>query len=346
MAALGKPLVIPIFIPHMGCPHQCIFCNQKAISFPEKKVPEPGQIHRIIDAYLRYKGHRSRVEVAFYGGNFLGLAPETVTALLEIVQPYADNGIIDGIRFSTRPDTIRGKTLDLISPYRISAVELGVQSMADTVLAASGRGHTAKDTCNAIDLLKKNKYCIGVQLMVGLPGDNEKKLMAGTRTIAGLSPDFARIYPLLVLAQSPLERLFKQGGYVPLNLDEGISLTKKMVSVLKKKQIRVIRVGLQASDIMSDESVVLAGPWHPAFGHLVFSGLMFDDLAEQIRSYPGGIRSNRVSVIIHPKSESRLRGDKNSNLEKLAREFPHIEVIIKKDDRLAIDQVKLETENV
>ncbi len=348
----GKPLVIPIFIPHHGCPHQCIFCNQNVIAGQKNQVPGTDQIpgalsiNRTIQDYLKYQGKRSHVELAFFGGNFLGLPPKMVTGLLNIVQPYIKDGAIQGIRFSTRPDTISTASLDLIKPFEISMVELGVQSMDDGVLAASGRGHTAADTTHALDLLKQRGYPVGVQLMVGLPKDNEATLLSGTKKIAGLAPDIARIYPLLVLAQSPLAKLYNQGKYSPLSLDKSIELVKKMVVVLERAHVRVIRVGLQASDIMADESQMLAGPWHPAFGHLVFSSLMYDALVDRIKSCQAMADPGRIRIFVHPRSESRLRGDKNGNLEKLPRDFPGLEFEIIKDSQLAVGQVRVENETV
>ncbi len=348
----GKPLVIPIFIPHHGCPHQCIFCNQNLIAGQKSQVPGTDQvpgaalINQTIQDYLKYQGKRRHVEVAFFGGNFLGLQAKTVTGLLNIVQPHIKNGAIQGIRFSTRPDTISTATLDLIKPFEISMVELGVQSMNDGVLTASGRGHTAADTTHAMDLLKHRGYPVGVQLMVGLPKDSEATLLSGTRKIAGLAPDIARIYPLLVLAQSPLATLYKQGKYTPLSLYKSINFVKQMVVILQKASVRVIRVGLQASDIMADESQMLAGPWHPAFGHLVFSALMYDELIEKIKSCSGRTDSGRMRILVHPSSESRLRGDKNGNLEKLSRDFHGMEFAIIKDRSLAPGRIEVENETV
>ncbi len=332
MNQTDKPLVIPVFIPHYGCPHQCAFCNQSIITNQKSKLPEPSQIHDIITQYLQYKGGRKRVELAFFGGNFLGLPHKTIIKLLETVNPYVTEKKINGIRFSTRPDTINTQTLDLIKPYKISAAELGVQSMNDAVLLKSQRGHTALDTEKAIKLLKKYSFKIGVQVMVGLPGDSEGLLLKSIKQIAGLSPDFARIYPLMVLKDSLMEQWYKDNSYHPLNLEESVNLVKKVYQIFKMSDIDVIRIGLQSSDMMEDESMVIAGPWHPAFGHLVFSQIFYDTICKKIDQNPELLRAEKLVLRVHPKSESRLRGDKNSNIKKLKLRYPGIEFLINSDN--------------
>jgi histone acetyltransferase (RNA polymerase elongator complex component) len=352
-----KPLVIPVFIPHSGCPHQCAFCNQSIITNENPGLPDKESIKQIINQYLSYKGKRKQVELAFFGGNFLGLKPEEITALLGLILPYIENQKIDGIRFSTRPDTISQANLDLIQSFPISAIELGVQSMNNRVLSLSRRGHTSQDTISAIRLLKENEHKIGAQVMAGLPGDHEKSLLDSTQIVAGLQPDFARIYPLMVLKGSVLEQWFKKGEYIPLNLEKSINLVKKMVHIFDNHQVKVIRVGLQASDVMEDESMVVAGPWHPAFGHLVFSQIMLDAACDKIDQYLAkalpnvksdakpedrpNAKTGQLILNVHPRSESRLRGDKNKNLEQLKRKYPNVNISILKKDTMPLNHVQV-----
>ncbi len=365
-----KPLVIPVFIPHFGCPHQCAFCNQTIITNQgitnqgitnqgitnqgitgqgvlnqNIAIPDQDDINQTIDQYLQFKGGRSRVELAFFGGNFLGLDPAKIIGLLEIIIPYIQEKKIDGIRFSTRPDTINSDTLSLIDPFPITAVELGVQSMNDKVLKQSNRGHTCQDTISAMELLKEKGYSIGVQVMVGLPGDIDSSLMESTRMIAGFEPDFARIYPLLVLKGSQLETWFQQGKYAPLSLEDSVDLSAKMIRIFQGHKVKVVRVGLQASDMMEDESMVVAGPWHPAFGHLVFSQIMFENACQSMDEYllqiqPVPNLQKFVCVHVHPQSASRLRGDKNNNFEKLKHRYPDWTFSIREDEKVDLDQVQ------
>ncbi len=337
-----KPLVIPVFIPHSGCPHQCAFCNQSIITSKKQPLPDKASIHGIIQQYLRFKGKRRSVELAFFGGNFLGLEPQIIEHLLQWISPYILERKIDAVRFSTRPDTISKQRLDLIQSFPVSMVELGVQSMNDKVLLASKRGHTAKETQAAIPLLKKHGYRTGVQVMVGLPKDNKVSLMESTRKLAALLPDAARIYPLLVLKNSLIEHWYRDGKYTPLSLEESVRLAGQMVNIFTENKVKVIRVGLQSSDGMDDPSMVVAGPWHPAFGHLVFSRIMFEKACARIDRYCRSHSVCRLWLRVHPSSESRLRGDKNENMEQFRLRYPDLDISICQDRSLAVDEVRVE----
>ena len=341
MVQVKNPLVIPVFIPHFGCPHQCAFCNQSIITSQESKLPDKITIHNIVNQYLQYKGKREQVEIAFFGGNFLGLPHDNIIQLLDMIQPYIKEKKIDGIRFSTRPDTITRSILELVKPYNISAVELGVQSMNDEALLGSKRGHTSMDTINAMGLLKEYSFKIGVQVMVGLPGDTKVSLFESTKKVALLAPDFARIYPLMVLKGSLLEHWYCQGRYAPLSLEESIRLVKIMLGIFKAADIKVIRMGLQASDIMEDKTKLLAGPWHPAFGHLVYSEILYDFVCKGIDLYKEGGGSREIILSVNPKSESRLRGNKNINLKRLSQSYSEFDFLIRPDEMIPLDQIEI-----
>ena len=342
---MDSPLVIPVFIPHSGCPHQCAFCNQAIITSQKRCLPAPEEIDKIIDQYLGYKTHRSRVELAFFGGNFLGLPDQEIVRLLEKIRPYMENHSIHGIRCSTRPDTITEQKLDLIVPHGVCLVEVGVQSMSDAVLKQANRGHTRFHTCQAIGLLKAYKLQVGVQVMVGLPGDTKEQLLTSTQQVSELAPDVARIYPLMVLKGSLLAQWYQDGSYSPLGLDQSVGLVKEMVKIFEHANVKVIRMGLQASEMMEDKTQVLAGPWHPAFGHLVLSALVHDQVCEKLEKLHLPFRGNwrhPICLSVHPRFESRLRGDKNSNLEKLARAYPGIVFSIQTNEGLLPGEVAIQ----
>ncbi len=343
MKNFGKPLIIPIFIPHFGCPHQCAFCNQSIITNQKSSLPTENTIHGIVDQYLKYQGKRRVVEVAFFGGNFLGLPHDRIIKLLDIIQPLVKNEKVDGIRFSTRPDTITPTTIALVAPYEIRAIELGVQSMNDEVLKASKRGHTSFDTIQAIKLLKQIEVRIGVQIMIGLASDNERTLLNSTQSIADLSPDFARIYPLLVLEGSQYASWYREDLYHPLGLDQSIELAAQMVTIFDKANVDVIRLGLQASEMMEDPKQVIAGPWHPAFGHLVFSKILFDKTCAKIEYYIK--KNNELEIILccHSKTESQLRGNKNENYKKMIEKYSLINRELHLDDSILEGRVELRT---
>ena len=326
-----KPLVIPIFIPHSGCPHQCAFCNQSIITSEKHSLPDAPFIQREVDRFLEFKGTRTPVQLAFFGGNFLGLPPKTIVALLECAQQLVRENKIDEIRCSTRPDTISESILDIVKAYDLTTVELGVQSMDDRVLEQARRGHTRKDTLDAARLLKAHGIEMGMQMMVGLPGDTPQTALDTAVEICLLKPDFMRIYPLIVLEGSLLTRWYRQGQYTPMELSESVTLVKELYKIFAKNNIPVIRMGLQASDLLQDPKSMVAGPWHPAFGHLVFSELFLDKALDEIeKRYPVMVPKN-LSLIVHPSSQSRLRGDKNYNMQILQIKYPRTTFIVKTD---------------
>ncbi len=310
----------------------CAFCNQSIITNAKHKLPDKNTIIGITNEYLKFKGKRKPVQLAFFGGNFLGLDPEYIVMALDIAAELKCNNKIDSIRFSTRPDTISDKTLDMIKNFPVSTIELGVQSMNNKVLAAALRGHTAESTINATLLLKKYELEIGMQMMVGLPEDTDKSAMETARKILELTPDFIRIYPLIVLQGSLMAKWYKSGRYEPLSIDECVSLVKKIYLLFNDQSIPVIRMGLQASELLQDNNYMIAGPWHPAFGHLVLSEIFFDRAKELIQKNIAMDPDNTtITLKIHPSSESRLRGDKNMNIKALKNIFTNFDIIIKTD---------------
>ncbi|MCK4468101.1 MAG: radical SAM protein, partial [Desulfobacterales bacterium] len=259
----NKPFIIPVFLPNVGCPHQCAFCNQTAITGKKQKTISTEKLGSYINEFLNYKGpRRKRVQIAFYGGNFLGLKGDYISSLLHEASKFVNQGKVDSIRFSTRPDTIDNERLDLLKQFPVATIELGVQSMDDNVLAMSRRGHTSLDTEKAVCLLKKRDYEIGLQMMVGLPGDDEAGALASGYRIAELYPDFVRIYPTLVLDKSPLAGWYRKGRYAPLSLQQCVTLVKRLYLLFREKGINVIRRGLQAAESLSKGSTILAGPYH------------------------------------------------------------------------------------
>jgi len=249
----------------------------------------------------------------------MGLNPEQMEILLSEASKYVKDGQATGIRMSTRPDTITDVTLAAIEGYPVSTIELGVQSMNDAVLKASMRGHRASDTIEAVHRLKEAGYEIGLQMMVGLPEDNEATSIETARAIADLSPDFIRIYPTVVLKNSLLARWYNQGIYKPMDLDPCVTLVKEIYLLFKEKNIRVIRMGLQETEDLVKDSSILAGPYHPAFGHMVYSEIFLDAAVALIESE--GILGDSVIIKVAPENISMMRGLKNKNVEILKNRF-------------------------
>jgi len=335
-----RPLIIPVFLPHLGCPHHCAFCNQRAITRHDAVLPSPNRLQQMVETYLAYSGKRRNcTQVAFFGGNFLGLDPVVIRSLLSVAERFVTSGAVDGIRFSTRPDTIDSRRLELIEPFSIRTVELGVQSMQNEVLKRSVRGHSAQDTVTAVQRLKQRPYEIGLQLMIGLPGESEAGCFQSAGKVAELRPDIVRLYPAVVLAGSQMAAWYKAGEYTPLSLPDGIKRVKQLVLFFSRQGVRIARMGLQVTDSQGLADRILAGPFHPAFGHLVHCELFFD-MARRLVDCSHGDFST-VTFDVHPRSESRMRGLHNENLVRLRKEFAVSDLQTRSDPQLPVDALRL-----
>lgn len=334
-----RPFIIPVFLSNSGCPHRCAFCDQTAITGVKQDTIPSEKLRSVINEFLQWKGKlRHNVQISFYGGNFLGLKEKYIKTLLNESVKFVESGQVGSIRFSTRPDTITTKRLDILRGYPVSTIELGVQSTDDRVLTMAKRGHTSSDTVQAVALLKERGYKIGLQMMVGLPGDDEATSLATGRRIAALAPDCVRIYPTLVLKNSLLAKWYKEGKYTPLSLEPCVTLVKKLYLLFEEKKIPVIRMGLQASEDLENGASILAGPYHPAFGHLVYSEIFLDRAeaclkANQIFKISSG---GTISIKVHPQSISRMRGLKNKNIKILKSKFQIQSIKIIPDQSMAI----------
>jgi histone acetyltransferase (RNA polymerase elongator complex component) len=316
----GRPLIIPIFIPHRGCPHQCIFCNQRAISGKTAQTPTAEEIQQEVNRFLKYgKKRPATTQISFFGGSFLGLEKETILSLLMAATSFVRGKDVDSIRFSTRPDTISQETLSLLDRFPVSTVELGVQSMNDRVLDAAGRGHRASDTVVAAGLLKRRGYELGMQMMVGLPADDNDGAMETARRIAGLQPDFVRIYPTIVLKGSQLARQFKNGCYHPMSLAACVTLVKRLYLFFNTHHIPVVRMGLQASDGLTRAGGFIAGPYHPAFGHLVHGEIVLDAISFALGRMEK--QPDPLTISVHPSMVSRVQGLRKQNIGRLKKAF-------------------------
>lgn len=310
-------MIIPFFIPHAGCPHQCVFCNQKNIIGQSTSV-DPSSVAQTITAYLD-KSEQQEAQVAFYGGSFTALAIELQKSYLEACRPFIASGRITGIRLSTRPDCISRETLALLRDHQVETIELGVQSMDDAVLLRSGRGHTAAHTIHAVTLLREQGFTIGLQLMPGLPGDAAGTFMATVNSVIGMTPAFVRIYPALVIKETPLEALYCSGRYAPLALDEAVQWCKNALLQFERAGIAVIRMGLQPTEELQRPGTILAGPYHPAFRQLVDSSILLDRMRAALQQRAAG--AGTACLFSHPSDVAAAIGQKRSNIVALKKEF-------------------------
>ena len=312
---MPSPFVIPIFIAHQGCPHQCLFCNQRSITGAPEGMVTAREVEETIRTQLAWPRRHlaAPVQVAFYGGSFTGLAMEHQRELLGAAHPFLASGQVRELRLSTRPDYVTPEIAHFLREQGVGIVELGAQSLDDRVLAASGRGHTAAQVLAAVACLKEAGIQVGLQLMLGLPGDSTATTLASGRQAAGLGPDLVRLYPCLVISGSPLAEIYRQGEYQPLALSRAVALAGRLWRIFKAHRIPVVRMGLQPS--LSLEKTVLAGPYHPAFGELVLSRLFFN----QVRAALSARQPRQpYRLCLARADESIYRGRGNANVKRLA----------------------------
>jgi len=260
-------------------------------------------------------------QIAFYGGSFTAIGKEGQIRFLEAARPFLISGLIDSIRISTRPDALDEEALSLLKEYGVKTVEIGAQSMIDEVLSLSQRGHSVADILSATSRLKQCGFEIGLQLMIGLPGDTYELFLETIDRVIDLKPDFLRIHPTLVLRGAPLEILWKIGRYVPLSLEETIRWLKKGLLALERSGIRVARIGLQPTQGL--EKHFLAGPYHPALHQCVDSEIAFEMAEHLLQNNSGGVRA---LFLCNPKEVSNLRGQRNGNILRLRDQFQLEEV--------------------
>lgn len=311
--------VIPVFVPHKGCPHDCIFCNQKKISGQIEDMTSK-KMEEIITGHLSTIGKDAFVEIGFYGGSFTGIEREKQRELLAVAYKYVQEGSVQEIRLSTRPDYISNEILDLLAQYGVKTIELGVQSLDEEVLLLSNRGHTAEDVYKAAELIKKAGFRLGIQTMVGLPGDDREKDISTAEKVTGIAPEIVRIYPALVIKGTYLENLMETGRYTPVSLDEAVDICAVLLEMYERKGIKVIRLGLQPTESINEGAEVSAGPFHPAFRQLVESRLALKKAEAEILKQ--GLEKEKDIVIYTSKySISDVVGQKRSNLEYLKSKF-------------------------
>lgn len=315
--------ILPIFIPHAGCPHQCVFCNQKTIS-GQKTAALPGAKAQI-QRWLQWLRPSKANEAAFYGGSFTGLDMDLQKQLLALTDELLEQGIIGSVRLSTRPDYINAEVLSLLREHGVELVELGVQSLDDAVLQKAERGHTVESVYAAHKLLKEYGFKTGIQLMVGMPGQDFASVQDTAAKVAQLRPDIARIYPLLVIKDTPLAHSYEQGAFVPLSLEEAVEQSAYLYKTLTQAGIKVIRIGLQPDEELCAAGNIVAGPFHPAMGELVKSRVLRNHFTPMLQEL---VEGGAKGVIFHcpRRYESKLRGLKNSNMQYWQQRFPQLAI--------------------
>ena len=316
---------IPIFIPHLGCPHQCVFCNQHSISgcrsFDEEQVASQ------IEAALKTIPAGVETEIAYFGGSFTGIDRDLMIRLLELAQSYVCAGRVRSIRLSTRPDMIDSEILDILGRYSVKTIELGLQSMDDDVLSMSKRGHTAKQAEDACRQVIKAGFSLVGQMMIGLPGASLESEINTARRICDLGASACRIYPTVVFEGTPLLNLMQKGEYKPLSIEDAVLRSAEVLRIFLERGVSCLRIGLCATEDLTDEARAVAGANHPALGELVWNELYYHKIHTCLKK--DGLLGKKVELVVSKREVSKAVGQNRCNLSRLERES---QTVVKKID--------------
>ncbi len=315
--------IFPVFLPNLGCPHRCTFCDQHVVT----GVPGKGPSVELLEALfrkVRFSGKNGDKrglirQIAFYGGNFTGISQEVQRRYLEWASEKVRDGLVHSIRFSTRPDALQEEELSFLGDYPIRTVEIGVQSMNDRVLETVHRGHTVETCEKAVNAVLSKGWEAGIQLMPGLPGETLKGFLEGVRIVTEWGIRYVRLYPAVVLKGTQMAKEYEMGWYQPLSIPEAIEWCALANDILEKSGIEVIRVGLPASEGL--KSSIVAGPYHPAFGFLVQSYRFHERLWAGLESLPESAHTIRIRISSN--DVPLVKGEQGKAWETLKKAFPH-----------------------
>lgn len=340
---MKKEYIIPIFVPHLGCPHHCTFCNQKKISGQTKMVTTK-DVKETIEYYLKnFKDSHKYVEVAFFGGSFTAIDKKIQEELLKAVQLYIEDKRVHSIRVSTRPDAIDKDILKMLKKYHVKTIELGVQSMNNYILSKCKRGHTVEDVKKASKLIRFHGFVLGHQMMVGLPESTVQDEINTAKELIKLKPKIVRVYPVLVIKETKLAEEYENGEYIPLTVTQAVERCKAVVDLFNQKKINVIRIGLQNTEEISDpsneSSQVVAGPFHPAFRQLVESSMWYDTIVDEIKKINTKVIS--VKIMANVENINLIIGHKKENVLKL-KEIYDVDISVEANEEIKPGKFKLE----
>ena len=310
---------IPIFIPHMGCPNMCVFCNQRSIS--GKISFDISSVKNEIEEALSTAKNDDEIEIAFFGGSFTGIDRELMISLLSLAQKYIDEDRASSIRLSTRPDYINSEILDILSSYSVRTIELGLQSMDDEVLEKSKRGHTTNCAENACKMIKERGFSLIGQMMIGLPSSTVKKEIYTAKKICEMGADGARIYPTVVFYETELCDMMQSGVYLPLSNEEAVERTKEALKIFVANDVPCIRVGLQSGENLSDTSLVAGGANHSAIGELSMSALYLDKICEYVDAHAPEKMPEKITIYCPKGDISKIVGQKRKNMQKIYEKY-------------------------
>lgn len=329
---------IPVFIPHLGCPNQCVFCNQRFISGVRKF--DPGDLVKIIEKSLSTVSEDDFVEIAFFGGSFTGIDRSLMTRLLEIADKYVESGVVKSVRCSTRPDYIDEEIIGILKKHHVDVVELGLQSVSDRVLFETKRNHTFADEKKACKMITDAGIRLVGQMMIGLPFSTLEDELETADFIINSGAEAARVYPTVVFKETELCEMTSLGLYTPLTLDDAVVRAARVVSEFRKAGIQVIRIGLCSSDNLSSDNSYFAGPNHPALGELVENQIYFDKIINLAKNF--NLNEDSVLCVNVPQgSLSKAVGQKKRNKTLLINSLGIKDVIFSESRDVEKDEVLL-----
>ena len=337
---MKKQYIIPIFVPHLGCPNDCIFCNQKSISGQKSNMTKE-KAKEIIENYLKsIDKENAQIEIAFFGGSFTAIEEERQEELLQVASEFVKSGQVSSIRVSTRPDAIDKNILKRLKKYKVKTIELGVQSSNNYILKRINRGHTFEDVKRAAKLIRWNGFRLGVQMMVGLPESTTIDEINTAKELIKLKPKMVRIYPVLVIKNTPLEKELEKGTYKPLTVVQAVEVCKEIVRLFHDKNIDIIRIGLQPTDEISEPgSEKSEVPYHPAFRQLVESAMWYDAIVGKIKRL--NVKVKEVEVTVNPVDANNVIGHKKENVKNL-KELYDVNLVLKQDPKMKQGKSKIE----
>lgn len=323
---------ISIFVPHVGCPNKCSFCNQRYIT-GVNKAPMPTDVIEAVNVAKKSpKFDPETTEIAFFGGSFTAINRNYMKDLLDTAYEFVKDGTVKGIRISTRPDAVDDEILEILKGCGVTAIELGAQSLIGRVLRMNNRGHTVQDVVNASELIKKYGFELGLQMMTGLYCDSDEGAIKTAKKVIEIKPDTVRIYPTIVLKDTDLGALYDDGKYKPQTLSEAVELASRLYTMFSENGIKVIRLGLHSIE----EKAFKAGPWHPAFSELCQSNIMLNSALKLIKEKGDYI------IYVGKSDVSKMTGQKRSNILHLKSQGFYCKVK-QKDD---LGELKIEVEKI
>jgi histone acetyltransferase (RNA polymerase elongator complex component) len=331
-----KHYTIPIFIPQLACPFQCVFCNQEKIT-SRGHIPGISETRDTIEDYITsFPKGKKHVEIGFFGGNFTGIPKEDQEKYLQVAHSYLEKGIVQGIRLSTRPDYIDEQGLHLLQRFGVTTIELGAQSMDDDVLTQSLRGHTAADIEKSSKMIVDAGFRLGLQMMIGLPGDSLKKAIFTAKKIIALGAVETRIYPVLVIRGTKMEEWYQQGKYKPLSLDESVSWLKELIPLFEDAGVEVTRVGLHSSEGLLSGKELVAGPFHTSIRELAMTEVWWDRL-EILTAFED---LDELRITVHPSQYNFAVGYYGKNRKKLLQHIKNVSFL--KDNSLKYSEYNVD----